>query len=217
MFWLALAAVIIGTGVAITGSIIESKEEEKARELKEEQAEEETEYLEEAAEFAELKAETMAGQYEEEAGLVQKETGAKIGEMGLAGTERLASQKAATFAAGFEGGSSYEAVRKRFEQQLTRQIGLTSERGRLSAQRLLTQASLTRAGSKVEQQYYDLQIAGLGRELEMLEYQEDIAPWKLGLNIVGDIASGTISLATAGLAASKPELPKLPKPSEGWV
>ena len=212
MFW-ALLAVAIGTTVKIVGSIIESKEEEKARKLKEAQAAEEAAYLAEAAEFAELKAETMATGFEEEAGLVTKETalvrgeiGRKVSEVGMAGTEQLAFQKAATFAGGFEGGSSYEAVRKRFEQRLMAQTGQTYERGKLamergtlSAQRLLTQASLTRGGSEIEQAHYELQIAGLGREIEMLKYQEDIAPWKLGLNIAGDIFSGGMSLATSGV------------------
>jgi len=204
MFWAALAAVIIGTGAAIAGSVLSSAEEEKQRELQEEQAEEETAYLEEASEFAALKAETMAAGYEKEAGLVRKETGAKVGEMGEAGAGALATQKAGTFVKGLEGGSSYEAVRKRFEQRLMGQIGRTYERGSLSAQRLLTQASLTRGGSEVEQQYYELQIAGLGRELEMLDYQESIAPWKLGLNIVGDITSGGMSFATSGVKAPSP-------------
>ena len=214
-FFLAIAAAIIGTGVKIAGSIIESAEEEKARELKEEQATEEGAYLAEAAEFAALKAETMAGQFEEEAGLVKKETAAKVGEMGLSGAEQLASQKATTFARGLEGGSSYEAVRSRFEKRLGVQIGLTSERGTLSAQRLLTQASLTRGGSEVEQQRYELQIAGLGRQIEMLDYQESIAPWKLGLNIAGDIASGGMSLATSGV--KPPGSSDIHPMSTGWL
>ncbi len=217
MFW-ALLAVAIGTTVKIVGSIIESKEEEKARELKEEQAAEEAIFLAEAAEFAAIKAETMAGQFEEEAGLVRTETAAKVGELGLSGAEQLASQKAATFARGLEGGSSYEAVRRRFEQRLGTQIGLTSERGTLSAKRLLTQASLTRGGSEIEQQRYELQIAGLGRQLEMLDYQEGIAGWKLGLNIAGDIVSGGVSLATANLLLSKPPGSSDIHPmSTGWL
>jgi len=204
MFWLALGAVILGTAVGIGGAIISSQEEEEQRKAEEEQAEEEQVYLEEAAEFAALRAETQAGMLEEQAGLVRKETAAEVGEMGEAGAGELATHRAATFAGGLEGGTSYEAVRRRFEQRLMGQVGRTYERGTLSAQQLLTKASLARAGSEVEQEYYKLQIAGLGRELEALEYQEDIAPWKLGLEIGGSVIEGGLSLATSGLKPPSP-------------
>ncbi len=181
-----------------------------------EQAAAETEMLKDQAVFAL----DQAAFGREQVAATRVETARGLAGIGEQATASFGTQAAVGASGGLAPGASFEAVRARFERGVETALASATLRGDIAVQRgelavtgqelqaeqldiraqlVTAQGALNIQGLELQQEAVEAGIESAGRQLDLLQTQEDAITSNLVFGIIGDVTNFGISFATSGL------------------